>query len=165
MRQPDRRQVLGGYIGRARDRPHRHIPRGLRSAAGEDKRLLQRGNRWKVRAESRTRRPRARDHGQCQIGTLRTDIPSRQLRFRAERRGKQLGQGALHGGSGTRRLSSRCSPQGGRKLRLSAGIPTDPLARGRHRVRDGHPPHLQDPRGVPRQDNDDIQRRTLSKSV
>merc|ERR1712080_57893 len=37
VRQPDRSQVLGDDLRRARDRPHRYLPWGLRPPAGEDK--------------------------------------------------------------------------------------------------------------------------------
>ena len=47
------------------------------------------------------------------------------------------------------RLGPRRRPQGGRVLRLPSGLPARPLHGRRHRRGHGHPPHLQDPRGVP----------------
>ena len=70
--------------------------------------------------------------------------------------GQQLGQGALHGGGGVGALGAGRGAQGGRELRLSAGLPAGPLAGGRHGVGNGHPPHRQDDRGVPRQDHEHI---------
>ncbi len=46
VRQPDRRQVLGGYLRRARRGPHRHLPRRLRPPARAHQRVLQRGD-WR----------------------------------------------------------------------------------------------------------------------
>ncbi|PAA64759.1 hypothetical protein BOX15_Mlig024627g2, partial [Macrostomum lignano] len=45
-------------------------------------------------------------------------------------RRQQLGQGPLHRGGG---LRAGCGAQGGRELRLPAGLPADPLAGRRHR--------------------------------
>ena len=46
--------VLGSYLRRARHRPDRYLSWRLRPSAGEDKCLLQRGYRWKVRSEGRS---------------------------------------------------------------------------------------------------------------
>lgn len=85
MRQPDRSQVLGGGVRRARHRLNGEVQRRQRPAVGESECLLQRSE---LRAVCATRRPHgsgARDHGQRQIRAVRADFQARQLRFRAVR--------------------------------------------------------------------------------
>jgi len=65
-------------------------------------------------------------------------------------RRQQLGQGPLHGGRRAGGLGTRRGAQGGRVLRLPAGLPADALARWRHWVRYGHSVDQQDPRGISR---------------
>ena len=82
MRQPNRLQVLGGHLRRARHRSHRQAPRRrrrrhLRPPARAHQRLLQRGLRRKVRSPGGPHGSGAWHHGQHQIRTLWQDLPSR----------------------------------------------------------------------------------------
>ena len=42
-------------------------------------------------------------------------------------------------------------------------IAADSLSRRRHRIRNGHPPHLQDPGGVPGPNHEHLLRRPVAK--
>ena len=64
---------------------------------------------------------------------------------RPKRSWQQLGKRSLHRRGRTGRLCSRCGSQGGRKLRLSPGLPAHTLPWWRHRLRDGYTAHLEDP--------------------
>ena len=123
VRQPDRRQVLGGRLRRARHRPDRHVPRRLGPPARAHQRLLQRGDGRPLRAARHPDGPRARHHGLGPLGPLRPDLPPGQLRLRPDGRGQQLGQGPLHRGRRAHRLGPRRRAQGGRVLRLPPGLP------------------------------------------
>ena len=134
MRQPDRRQVLGGHLGRAWHRPDGQLPRRLGPAAGAHQCLLQRGVGRQVCAARCTRRFGARHHGLSALGSVRSDLSAGQLRVRPVGRGQQLGQGPLHRGRRARRLDTRGGAQGGRVVRLLAGLSAGALARRRHRL-------------------------------
>jgi len=58
-------------------RPDRNVPWRLRSAAGANKCVLQRSQWWSIRAACGAHGSRARNHGQCPIGTLWSDLQAR----------------------------------------------------------------------------------------
>ena len=122
-------------------------------------------SRWQVCAACRIGRPRAWHDGLRSFRSIRTDLPTGQLCVRPERCRQQLGEGTLHRGSRAGRQCPRRRPQGGRELRLSTRLPTDTLARWRHRLRHGDASHQQDPRGVPRQDHEHILGRAIAKGM
>ena len=64
--------------------------------------------------------------------------------------------GTLHRGSWARRLSTWCSKEGVRVMWLSSGIPAHTLTRWWYRIRYGNSAHLQNQRGVPRQNHEHI---------
>merc|ERR1712083_422016 len=139
-------------------RPHRHLPRRLRPPAGADQRLLQRGQWWQICPKSSSRRSGTRNDGLGPLRTLWSDLQTGQLCVWAIWGGKQLGQGTLHRGG---RACRQCAGRGqerGRELRLSPGLPVDPLLGRGHRVWHGNSPHLQDQRGIPGQDHEHLQR-------
>ena len=119
--------------------------------------------RRQVRAPCHSHRSWARHDGLCPLWSIRPDFPSRQLRVWSEWCRQQLGQGSLHGGRWAGRLSARCRPQGVGELRLSAGIPADPLARWRHWLGHGHTAHQQDPRRVSRPHHEHVLRCTVAE--
>ena len=157
--------VLGDYFRRAWHRPHRHVPRRLRPAVGADQRVLQRGERRQVRAQGRPGRPGAWNDGLGEVWTIRADFPTWQLCLRAIWGRQQLGQGPLHGGSRAGGQRAGRGEEGGGVLRLSSGLPVDPLLGRRHWVRHGNVTHLQDQRRVPWQDHEHLQRRAQSQGV
>ena len=73
---------LSGYKCRAWYLSRRRLWRRPWTAAWEDQCLLQRGQRWQVRAQGRVGGPGAWHHGQCQVWTLRADLQAGQLRVR-----------------------------------------------------------------------------------
>ena len=100
-----------------------------------------------------------------QVRPLRRHLPPRQLRVRAVRGRQQLGQGALHRGRGAGGQRAGRGEEGGRGLRLSAGIPADSLPGWRHWLRHGNTSHLQGQGGVPRQDHELLQRGPLTQGM
>ena len=63
------------------------------------------------------------------------------------------------------RLCIGCREEGSRKLRLSPGFPADSLPGWWHWVRYGNTPHLQNTRGVPRQNHEHLLRGAVSQGV
>ena len=61
-------------------------------------------------------------------------------------------------------LCPRCDPQRSRRMRLPPRFPTNPLTRRRHRIRNGHTPHLQNPRRVSGSYDEHLLSRTQSQS-
>ena len=78
---------------------------------------------------------------------------------------QQLGQGSLHGGGRAGGLRPRRGQEGGRGLRLSAGLPADSLTWWWDRLRHGNSPHLQDQRGIPRPDHEQLLRGAQPQGV
>ena len=94
--------------------------------------------RWQIRPTCHPGWSWTRHHGFRPVRTIRTNLPSGQLRLRTEWSRKQLGQRSLHRGRWTRRLRPWRCQKGVWELWLSPGIPADPLPGWGYRVRYGY---------------------------
>ena len=101
--------------------------------------------------------------GLCPIGSVRTNLSTRQFRIWPIWRRQQLGQRSLHRGRRVGRLGLGRRQERVGVVRLPSRIPIDALLGRRHRQRHGHPPHLQNQGGIPRQNHEHLLRRTLTK--
>ena len=156
---------LSGYKCRAWYLSRRRLWRRPRAAAWEDQCLLQRGQRWQVRAQGRVGGPGAWHHGQCEVRTHGQDLQTRQLCVRPVWGRQQLGQGSLHRGGRVGGQRHWCCQKGEWSLWLSPGVPTSPLLGRWNWVWYGNTSHLQDQGGVSRQDHEHILRHPLPQGV
>ena len=150
MRKPNRCQILGSHLRRARNRPNWNLRRSVWPSVGESQCVLQRGCWRKIRPQSRSRWLRARHHGLSQSRAFRKPLQTRQLHLRTIRSRKQLGQGTLHRGSWVDWPGLGRSQKRSRRMRLLIRIPDLPLSWRRNRIRNGNPFDHQDQRRVPR---------------
>ncbi|KAH7694358.1 beta-tubulin 2, partial [Aphelenchoides avenae] len=156
VRQPDRIQVLGSDLGRARNRPFRCVQGRLGPATGAHRRLLQRGHQQALRTSRHSGGPRAGHDGLGSQRSLWTTLPTGQLYLWAERCRQQLGQGSLHGGRRAGGQRAGRGPQGVRAMRLPSGLPADALARRWHRLGNGNFAHFEDSGRVSRPHHDHL---------